>query len=188
MLEVLLFSFSVSIDAIGFSLNFGSRNFVLSKKLFFLLNTLNCAVLTFFLLLFRFIPFFGERWVGLLGSAIMLCLGAWYIVQGLVKHILELRSHKLVITPPHFVKNIFSLKEFFLLVFFFILENVMSTIIFYSSLSFPVLFICATFVFHYMAFLFGYHLGDKLVKKLPFDASFISGVIFFILGIINIAE
>ena len=188
MLEVLLFSFSVSIDAIGFSINFGSRNFFLSKRLFFLLNVLNCAVLTFFLLLFKFIPFVGSKWLGVLGSIIMICLGLWYIIEGIIKHLVSLHSSGTRPVLPHFVKKAFSLKEFFVLVFFFIVENVVSTIIFYSSLNYPVLFICATFIFHYMAFTIGYNLGDKLTKYLPFDASFISGIIFFILGVINFVE
>jgi hypothetical protein len=39
-----------------------------------------------------------------------------------------------------------------------------------------------------MAFTIGYDLGDKVSKILPFDPNFISGVVFFALGIFNLSE
>ena len=38
MIEVLLFSFSISIDAFGYSLGFGSKNIKINKVDFFILN------------------------------------------------------------------------------------------------------------------------------------------------------
>ena len=188
MLEVLLFSFSVSIDAIGLSLNFGSRNFILTKMQFLALNILNSAVLTLFLMLFPFFPFMNLSWLGKVGSFAMLGIGVWYILKCIFCEIKGLCSTKKASYNLSFVQKYFSLKEFFTLVFFFIVENVMSTIIFYSSLMYPVLFIVSTFIFHYMAFTIGYDLGDKLSKVLPFDPNFISGIVFFALGILNINE
>ena len=188
MLEVLLFSFSVSIDAIGLSLNFGSRNFILTKMQFLALNILNSAVLTFFLMIFPFVPFMNVPWIGSVGSYAMLIIGEWYIVKCICCEINAFYSPTKKKHNLSFVKRYFSLKEFFLLVFFFVVENVMSTIIFYSSLMYPVLFIVSTFIFHHMAFTIGYDLGDKLSKVLPFDPNFISGIVFFALGILNINE
>lgn len=155
---------------------------------FLALNILNSAVLTLFLLLFPYVPFVNASWLGVVGSVTMLIIGFWYIFQGVAKELKAFIKGFYYKKDLSFKIKYFSLKEFFLLTFFFIVENVMSTIIFYASLNYPVLFICATFIFHYMAFSIGYDMGDKLLKVIPFDASVISGVVFYALGVFNLFE
>ena len=52
MLEVLLFSFSISIDAFGYSLGFGSKNIKINKIDFFILNVVNSLILSLLLIIF----------------------------------------------------------------------------------------------------------------------------------------
>ena len=60
MLQTLIFAFSISIDAFGYSLGFGSRRVKLGVLDFFAVNVLNILILCLFLTIFPYIKFLSE--------------------------------------------------------------------------------------------------------------------------------
>lgn len=77
MFEVLLFSFSISIDAFGYSVGFGSKNTKLSQIQFLILNLINTGILTLFMLSYPKITFlFASEIVhGMSGYILLVLLG-----------------------------------------------------------------------------------------------------------------
>ena len=188
MLEVLLFSFSISIDAMGLSFIFGSKNFKLTKPYFLFLNALNTIFLIFFLLLFPMLNIFNTVTLNIIGCFILISLGSYYIISSLLRAV---KRYLEFVKPPlkkkiYFNKKPFSLKEFFTLTLCFLGDDILSSIVFYSSFSYHVLFIVSTFLFHYLFFSIGFDLGEGVAKRNKVDSSFISGVISILLGFFNL--
>jgi len=195
MIEVLLFSFSISIDAFGYSLGFGSKNIKINKIDFFILNIINSLILTLLLVVFYKYSYILNNEVIEIISPLLLCLfGFYYIVQSFIA---LFKSYKDLSKKSFATKNqnillgvqkntYFKFSDLFLLLSIFIFENAFSTFIFYTNLSNPVLFVASNFFFHYMFFLIGFDLGNKIVKKINFSSSFITGYIFAFLGLFEI--
>ena len=195
MLEVLLFSFSISIDAFGYSMGFGTKNIKISKIEFLIFNLINSTILTIFLMAFSHISFLLNNGFVEKISPLILCLfGLYYVVQSFYVVIKSIISKKKNIEInvvkkeyfKHCSENYFKFSDLVLLFSVFIFENAFSAFVFYTHLSMPILFVLTNFIFHYMFFIIGFDLGNKIVKRVNLNTSFISGFIFLILGFYNL--
>lgn len=190
MFEVLLFSFSISIDAFGYSVGFGSKNTKLSQIQFLILNLINTGILTLFMLSYPKITFlFASEIVHGMSGYILLVLGQYNAFVAYRAVFVSLKAHnkKLIIKNPFQINN-FSLVDLSSLMLIFIFENLFSTFIFYSTLCFPEFFIITSFCFHYLFFIVGFDLGFRIKKVLSFDTRFVTFVIFIFIGLLNIFE
>ena len=194
MLEVLLFSFSISIDAFGYSLGFGSKNIKVNKIDFFILNIINSLILSLLLLIFSNFSYVLNNKIVEIISPVLLCLfGLYYLIQSYINLIMvynKFKKDNCVNANKKFLNiiknNYFKVADLLLLLSIFIFENAFSTFIFYTSLSNPILFVASNFFFHYMFFIIGFDLGNKIVKRINFNSSFITGYIFLLLGLFEI--
>ncbi|MBQ9793147.1 MAG: hypothetical protein IJW32_05395 [Clostridia bacterium] len=189
MLEVLLFSFSISIDAFGYSMGFGTRNIKIKRSEFFVLNLINTLILTILLISFSKISYIlNNKIVESMAPILLLLFGAYYVLQSFISLFKQLKNIDCVNSENVFdnKKDYFKLSDIFLLFLVFLFENAFSTFVFYTSLNGIFLFVSSNFIFHYLFFLIGFDLGSKIVKKIGFSSSFISGFIFLFLGIFNL--
>lgn len=189
MLEVLLFSFSISIDAFGYSMGFGTRNIKIKRSEFFVLNLINTLILTILLISFSNMSYIlNNKIVESMAPILLLLFGAYYVVQSFISLFKQLKNGTYINKEKVFdnKKDYFKLSDIFLLFLVFLFENAFSTFVFYTSLDGIVLFVSSNFIFHYLFFLIGFDLGSKIVKKIDFNSSFISGFIFLFLGIFNL--
>ena len=189
MLEVLLFSFSISIDAFGYSMGFGTRNIKIKRSEFFVLNLINTLILTILLISFSKMSYIlNNKIVESMAPILLLLFGAYYVVQSFISLFKQLKNVTYINKEKVFdnKKDYFKLSDIFLLFLVFLFENAFSTFVFYTSLDGIVLFVSSNFIFHYLFFLIGFDLGSKIVKKIDFNSSFISGFIFLFLGIFNL--
>lgn len=194
MLEVLLFSFSISIDAFGYSMGFGSKNIKINKFDFLLLNLINSLILSIFLISFSYIDYlFNNNFIEKISPVILCLFGCYYIFESFYS-LIKLNSLKnnLQIKKSYenkFVRkinNYFGFSDLFILFSIFIFENAFSTFIFYTHMTDAVLFVFSNFIFHYLFFIIGFDLGSKIVKKVNFKSSFLTGYIFLLLGLYNL--
>lgn len=189
MIEVLLFSFSISIDAFGYAMGFGTRNIKLSKIEFLILNLTNTTILTLLVLSFSYLNFiFKYPIVEKISSIALIIFGIIYVMEAFKDNFKALKTKNKKVSRNSFsgIKDYFKFSDFFLVLTIFIFENAFSSLVFHSSLSNAVLFIFSNFIFHYLFFIIGFDLGAKIVKKINVNTSFISGLIFLILGIFNL--
>lgn len=190
MLEVLLFSFSISIDAFGYSMGFGTRNIKIRRLEFLILNLINTLILTILLLLFSDESnILNNKIVESMAPILLLIFGLYYVAQSFITLFKELKnvckvSHKDLFDKKN---DYFKLSDIFLLLLVFLFENAFSTFVFYTSLSDILLFVASNFIFHYLFFLIGFDLGSKIIEKVGLSSSFISGFIFLFLGIFNLS-
>lgn len=188
MIEVLLFSFSISIDAFGYAMGFGTRNIKLSKLEFLVLNLVNTTILSLLVISFSYLNFiFKYPIVEKISAIALIIFGIVYIIQAFKDSLSTINVTKNNISKESFnnIKDYFKFTDFALVLTIFIFENAFSSLVFHSSLSNAVLFIFSNFVFHYLFFIIGFDLGAKIVKKININTSFISGFIFLLLGIFN---
>ena len=190
MLEVLLFSFSISIDAFGYSMGFGTRNIKIKRLEFLVLNLINSLILSILLISFSNVSYVLNNIIIKSVSPLLLMLfGFYYIIQSFVdlfknKEIGDNQKQKIFINKK---EGIFKLWDLMLLLLVFLFENAFSTFIFYTSMTKDIFFFVASnFIFHYLFFLIGFDLGGKIIKKFGFNSSFLSGFIFIFLGIFNL--
>ncbi len=185
MLQLIIFSISISIDALGYSMGFGSRNVRLTKLEFLLINILNILILSFFLNIFPSIKFLSQsQWLEEISKILLYIFGSYYILMALKE--LFFGGKKPFITNKCFViKKTQSFLNFFdfLLLSIFLIENMFCAIVFYSTFSCAEIFVALIFLFHYLFFIIGFDLGNKIVNFISFDTSFISGVIFILLAL-----
>ena len=189
MLKVLFFSISISIDAIGYALGFGSRNIKLGIKQFFLINTLNILILSLFLNIFPYVSFLASSEIlENMGSILLLVFGFSYILLAYKSLIFDLKSKEKQQNCQLSKKGDDYLKimDILLLLSIFLIENLFSTFVFYSSFSCQTLFVLFVFTFHCLFFLLGFFMGNKIVKRISLNTSFLSGSIFVILALINL--
>ncbi len=188
MLEVLFFSFSISIDAFGYSLGFGSRNIKLGVKDFLVLNIINILLLSLFLSIFPHIKILSEsNFLEDIGSYLLLVFGFYYFILAYKDLIFELKNGlkaKDFTFKERF--NYFNFTDFLILFSIFIIENIFSTFVFFASLSHVEIFVLLTFLFHCVFFVLGFKIGNKIISKVPIDTSFISGSIFILLAVANL--
>ena len=84
MLQLIIFSISISIDALGYSMGFGSRNVRLTKLEFLLINILNILILSFFLNIFPSIKFLSQsQWLEEISKILLYIFGSYYILMAL---------------------------------------------------------------------------------------------------------
>ena len=186
MFEVLLFSLSISIDAFGYSFGFGTKNIKVYKKDFLILNLINTLILSLFLALFsRLIFLLKYPIINQIGPILLVFYG-WYNIFLSFKAVFK---ENIVVNKVNNCKfktksiNYFCWYDLLFLLLVFIIENLISTIIFYSEFNNIFLFIFSNFIFNYLFFSIGFDLGSKIIKKIKFDTSIISGCIFVLLGI-----
>ncbi len=190
MFEVLLFSFSISIDAFGYSIGFGSRNIKVSKFDFLILNLINTLILTLFFLIYSSIQQVINRFTFLskVTAILLFCFGCYYLIQAFVSVIKSMLSNKSETKLENILQRqikYFNFYDFLILLAVFVFENAFSTFIFFSHFSNHVLFIASNFVFHFLFFVIGFDLGNKIVKKISVNTPVITGVIFVILSIME---
>ncbi len=190
MFEVLLFSFSISIDAFGYSVGFGSKNTKLTQIQFLLLNLINTGILVLFMSIYpRISVLFASNIVHSLSGYLLLVLGLYNAVVAYKSLFVSLKAYNKNIIPKiTFQNGVFSLVDLSVLLLVFISENIFSTFIFYSTLSLPEFFVLTSFCFHYMFFIVGFDIGLRLKNILPFDTRFVTFVMFILIGLINIFE
>lgn len=190
MLEVLLFSFSISIDAFGYSMGFGTRNIKINRFDFFILNFINSLILTILIIIFSKVSYIlNNKIFENIAPILLLLFGIYYVGQSFIslfKQLLNKHTNNNQDVLFNKKNTYFKLTDIFLLLSIFLFENAFSTFVFYTSLTEPVLFVLSNFIFHYMFFLIGFDLGSKIVKKIDFSSSFISGFIFLFLGFFNL--
>lgn len=183
MLEVLLFSFSISIDAFGYSFGFGTRNIKLTKLEFLILNLINTTVLSLMVITFSYIKFlFSCPIVEKISSIALIIFGAYYIFESFKDIFFKKQNSNGLLLKNN---DYFKVYDFILILTIFIFENAFSSLVFHTSLSNAVLFIFSNFIFHYLFFIIGFDLGAKIIKKININTSFISGFIFVVLGCFN---
>jgi len=190
MLEVLLFSISISIDAFGYSVGFGSKNIKLTRIQFLILNALNSGILILFLSLYsNFTTLFTSEIVQNLSSILLLVIGLYNGVVAYRALFMSFKAYdKKIIFKNGAQESFFGIVDLFLLLLIFVFENVFSTFIFYSILSHPEFFVIISFCLHYIFFMVGFDLGLKIKKSFPFDTRFITFVSFVLMGLINFFE
>lgn len=189
MIEVLLFSFSISIDAFGYAMGFGTRDIKLSKLEFLILNLINTTILTLMVVCFSYLSFiFQFAIVEKISSLSLILFGIIYIYQAFKQSFEKLKSTSNLISKKCFLKvrDYFKFSDLALVLTIFVFENAFSSLIFHTSLTNAVLFVSSNFIFHYLFFIIGFDLGNKIVKKININTSLISGVIFVLLGIFNL--
>ena len=189
MLGVLFFSISISIDAIGYALGFGSRDVKLTIKQFFLINTLNILILALFLNIFPYISFLANYpFLENLGSYLLLVFGFYYIFLAYKSLVFDLKKWNKQKKYKFLQKNddYLHLLDILLLLSIFVIENIFSTIVFYSSLGYKNLFLLFVFVFHSLFFLIGFFMGNRIIKRISLNTSFLSGCIFVLLALENL--
>ena len=185
MLEVLLFSFSISIDAFGYSIGFGTRNIKINKLEFLIINLLNSTILTLLLLTYSKFKHLIENnsLIEKIVPYLLILFGFYYIFSSFVSLFKKHKNKEGVFLKED---NYFKISDILLLFFVFLCENTFSTFVFYTSLNGVELFVLSNFIFHYLFFVIGFDLGNKIIKKISFNSSFLSGVIFVLLGIFNL--
>ena len=188
MLQTLIFTFSISIDAFGYSLGFGSRRVKLGVLDFFAVNVLNILILCLFLTIFPYIKFLSESvFLEDMGNYLLLLFGVYYFFMAYKELIFELKyGIKEEKKIRHNSLNYLNFSDLLLLFAIFIIENMFSTFIFYASLTGRHIFIISTFLFHCMFFTLGFKTGNKIVKSLMLDDEFVSGSIFILLALSNL--
>lgn len=202
---VLLFSLSISIDALGYSMGFGSKNRTLTLGNFFVLNLINTLILALFLQLFSSYEYlFKIAIISKLAPILLGIFGVYNVFISFYRVIKEIKLTKntqqnTIKNSVNFSKflmfnfakktrdnNYLILTDFLLLFLVFIFENAFSTFVFYTSFNDVLLFILSNFVFHFFFFLMGFNLGKRLAKKLKDHTNFISGYIFLWLSFIEL--
>lgn len=184
MLEVLIFAFSISIDAFGYSLGFGARKIKLKFVDFLLLNFINIFILSTFLIIFPGITFlYNNPLLEHIGSLLLLAFGIFYVTKSFLSLFIK-KKEKLVFLRNE--NNTLLFSDLLILMLVFVFENLFSTFVFYSNLGHPFLFVIFTFMFHLFFFLLGFSIGNKIVKVVNIDTSFISGMIFLSLSCYNL--
>lgn len=190
MLKVLLFVFSISIDAFGYSVGFGSNNFKLSRFQFLILNLVNVMILTIYMLNFPKLSFIiSSKIAPYLSSILLLVLGSYHCIASFrALYVSLVTLNKNICIKQEFETEIFSIIDLLFLLFVFVFENMFSTLVFYTSLSHPAFFVISCFCMHYLFFMVGFDVGIKLKKYFPFDSRFITYNIFIIIGLMNLYE
>ena len=190
MIEVLLFSFSISIDAFGYSVGFGSKNIKLTRIQFLLLNIINTGILVIFMTIYpKITSLFSSKTTHYMGSILLLVLGLYNCFIAFRTLFVRYFAHtKKIIIKDRFYNSFLTLFDLFSLLLVFLSENLFSTFIFYSTLNHAMLFILASFCFHYIFFIVGFDLGLKIKKAFPFDSRFITYNIFIMIALINLFE
>lgn len=188
MLEVLFFSLSVSLDAFGYSLGFGSKNIKLTKKDFLFLNIANCTILILFLIYYPIVlPLSTSNIAQNMGGILLLVLGSYNIIAAFWVVSVRLRAYSKIKMPKfEFKIQKLTIFDLFILLLVFCFENMFSTFILYSTLGYIELFVCLHFIFHYLLFLLGSEMGLRLRKLFLLDSSFFAGVIFILIGLFNL--
>ncbi len=183
MLKTLIFAFSISIDAFGYSFGFGSRKVKLKFADFFALNLLNILILSLFLNIFPYIKFLSEySYLENLGNVLLLLFGFFYFFGEIKNLFCEKKVDKKIKLKGN---NFLNFADLLLLFSIFIIENLFSTIVFFAGLSGMFAFVVFTFLFHCMFFVLGFSLGENFVNKLPINSDFVSGSIFILIALIN---
>lgn len=184
MLSVVLFAFSLSFDALGYSMGFGSRNIRLKPADFFVLNLLNALILCLFFevhtiiklsALFFFLDFYGDY--------LLLFFGFYYILIALKEQICAKKTCN--ISQKQGKPAYLNLIDLILLLSIFVVENFFATIIFCANFVGEIYFVVFIFLFHMLFFLLGFFAGNKLAKFFKVDSSLLSGVIFVLLALFN---
>ena len=185
MLKVLLFSLSISIDAFGLSLNTLDKNYQIKPTLFLLLNILNSLFLTFFLIVFKNISIFSTPILSKLGDLFLMIFGLNYIFSATKKLFGACKKN---VALQFASRKEFKTTNLFVLIYLFIFENLFASAIFYSNFSFPWFFVLSNFTLHAFFFMVGSVFGEKIMKRIEIDPSFVSGIVFFALGIFGLVE
>jgi putative Mn2+ efflux pump MntP len=190
MLKVLLFSFSISLDAFGYALGFGSKNIKINKLQFLFLNIINSVILITFLTVYPMLAFLSLSNFAHNASGILLALvGAFDMFVAIRALFVSHRSfHFECFLKTFKLTQKFMLFDIILILSIFVFENLFSTFVFYSSLGSLVFFVSLSFCLHYLFFLIGYDIAQKVKNVLPVDANFLSGSIFLFMALLNFAE
>ena len=184
MIEILLFSLSISIDALGYGASLSTRKVSLSRLEFFLINCLNSIILLLFIIAFSYTTWIGEnQFAEKLSSCLLFLIGIYYIISAFVK--LFKKNIKNIDLNVNNSKKI-SLSDLIVILLVFIFEDIFSAFVFHTNFNDKILFIVSNFIFHYFFFLFGYDVGKKIVLKMNIDSTFISGYIFLLLVCFNL--
>lgn len=190
MFEVLLFSFSISIDAFGYSLGLGSRNIKISKFDFLILNLINSCILILFFLIYSSIYQIIEKYIFLdkITALLLFCFGLYYFINSFIKvinvkfqKIINIRNFDLVNEQI----NSLRISDLLLLLVVFMFENAFCTVIFFSQYTNIFFFIISNFIFHYSFFTIGFDLGNKIAKKISGSTPIITGSVFMLLGLLE---
>lgn len=190
MFEVLLFSFSISIDAFGYSLGFGSRNIKVSKFDFLILNLINTLILTLFFLIYTSVQQIINKFTFLskVTAILLFCFGCYYLIQSFINVIKKMLSKNNELKLENILQRqikYFNFYDLTILLAVFVFENAFSTFIFFSHFTNPVLFIVSNFIFHYLFFVIGFDLGNKIVKRISVNTPVFTGIIFIFLSIVE---
>lgn len=201
MIEVLLFSLSISIDALGYSIGFGSKNVQIKLSQFLVLNLINSLILSLFLYCFSSFKYFFENpIIAQIGPILLGILGLLNVLNAFFSKFIEKIKDKIinyfkqknnknsnkVITKISTENNYLMPIDLLFLFLVFIFENAFSTFVFYTNFTNVILFVFSNFVFHFMFFLLGFNIGKKLAKKVEKHTSFVSGYIFLWLAFIEL--
>ena len=186
MLQTLIFAFSISIDAFGYSLGFGSRRVKLRVLDFLAVNILNILILCLFLSIFPYVKFLSQSvFLEDIGNCLLLLFGVYYLFVAYKELFYELKFG-INIEINLRSNNFLNFGDIALLLSIFFIENLFSTFIFYATLSGKYVFVLSIFLFHCLFFTLGFRLGNKLISKLPLSDSFVSGSIFILLALSNL--
>ncbi len=187
MLATIIFALSLSVDAFGYSLGFGSRNVKLRPLEFFVLNLLNVMILCLFFEVYSFIELSSlHNYLESIGNYLLLGFGFYYILLALKSQFFDLKSHdmcKIEIKNGNFSR--LTLLDLSLLLSIFVVENILATIIFCASFNGKIVFVLFIFLFHMLFFLLGFFMGNKVANFCKIDSSLLSGVIFVVLALFN---
>lgn len=205
---VLFFSLSISVDALGYSLGFGSKNVTIGLSQFFILNLINTLILTIYLQIFNNFNYIFKNPVIESISPILLGLfGIFYVFKAFYSKIQEnngsrsfVKSNDIKYSFTNYLDKIYNRElkktypsknyllptDLFMLFLIFVFENAFSTFVFYTTFNNIVLFVLSNFVFHFFFFLLGFNLGKKLASKLNGHTSFVSGYIFLCLSYVEL--
>ncbi len=185
MLSIVLFAFSLSLDALGYSLGFGSRKVRLSLIDFFAINILNVLILSFFFQIYSNELFMFHTFLESFGNYLLMIFGFYYILLAIKEQIVSFKNKKIGVVKLKENYSYLTTIDLLLLLSIFVVENIFATIIFCTNFTGQVYFIAFIFLFHLLFFSIGFFMGNKVASGLKIDSSFLSGTIFVLLSLIN---
>lgn len=202
-MQLILLVIAVCIDSFFVALSYGNHSIKLSFKMILLLSFICTLILGISIFFSTFISYFIPKTLCILISSILfISIGITDLFQSFIKSYLKNVNNKKLFFHTNeicFVLNIYmdetsadidhskdlSIHETIYLAFVLSFDSLLSGFAYGVSIPFSITLILLTFIFTCFSFLSGNLIGKNLLKS-TFHFSWISGIIFIILGLIKL--
>lgn len=202
-MQLMFMVIAVCMDSFLVSLSYGNHRIRLSYKMILLLSFICTLILGISLFFSSFLSYFiNKKLCIIISSILFISIGITGLFQSFIKSYLKNVNDKKLFFQTNeicFVLNIYmdetsadldkskdlSIYETIYLAFALSFDSIISGFAYGVSIPFSYTLILFTFIFTYLSFLSGNLIGKYLFKS-TIPLSWISGVIFIILGIIKL--